>query len=87
VDLPDEEALKLIAKAHGRVRAIPTIIIEAAAANPKPVYWETATGSILGRALPEFLAQVGDHFWIVTTFDDHLRWIRSDRLRSKKGFP
>ena len=86
VDLPDEEALKLIAKAHGRVRAIPTIIIEAAAANPKPVYWETVTGRILGPTLPEFLAQVGDQFWIVTTFEDHPRWIRSDRLRSHKAF-
>jgi hypothetical protein len=86
VDLPDEQALKLIAKAKGKVRAIPSVLMEPAAANPRPIYWEAVDGQILGPALPEFLAQVGPQFWIVTTSEDHSRWIRSDRLRSHKAF-
>ena len=85
VDLPDGEALKLIAKAHGRVRAITPTVIEPAATNGKPIYWEAADGRIVGPAVPECLAQVGDD-WIVTTFEGQLRWIRSDRLRSQKAF-
>ncbi|NOS79106.1 MAG: hypothetical protein HOP35_14290 [Nitrospira sp.] len=86
VDLPDEEALRLISKAHGKVRAIPPIVIEPAATNPRPIYWEAVDGRIVGPAVPECLARVGDEFWIVTTFADHLSWIRSDRLRSRKAF-
>lgn len=62
------------------------VIVEPAAANPKPIYWEAVDGRILGPALPECLARVGDEFWIVTTLDGHLIWLRSDRLRSRAAF-
>ena len=62
------------------------IIIESAAPNARPIYWETGDGRILGPAVPDFLAQVGSDFWIVTTYETQPRWIRSDRLRSRKAF-
>ena len=62
------------------------VLIEPAATNAKPIYWETAIGHIVGPAVPEFLAQVGEEFWIVTTYEAQPRWIRSDRLRSRKAF-
>jgi hypothetical protein len=67
-----------------------SITIEPAAPNARPVYWERADGSISGPARPEFLAQVGTgpaaSFWVVTTYEGQARWIRSDRLRSKRQF-
>lgn len=68
------------------LRSIETVTIEPAAANSRPIYWEAVDGQILGPAVPEFLAQVGKTFWIVTTFEGQIRWIRSDRLRSRKAF-
>ena len=62
------------------------IIIEPAAPNARPIYWETADGRILGPAVPEFLARSGDTFWIVTTFEGQPRWVNSDRLRSRTAF-
>ena len=88
VDLPPERAAKLLARAAERVRPVPTdsIVIEPAAQDARPVFWETAKGQILGPAVPECLAQDGDDFWIGTTYDGQPRWIRSDRLRSFKAF-
>lgn len=51
-----------------------------------PIYWQTGDGRILGPATPEFLAKADDQFWIVTTFEGHIRWINADRLRSKNAF-
>lgn len=62
------------------------VTLEPAAPNARPVFWEQADGRILGPAIPEFLAQVGDRFWVVVHFDGAPRWIRSDRLRSKQAF-
>jgi len=62
------------------------VVIEPAAPNARPVFWKSATGEILGLARPEFLAQVGPHFWVIVTWDGLPRWIRSDRLRSKQAF-
>lgn len=67
-----------------------TVTMELAGANARPIYWESADGDILGPATPEFLAMVGSGpgatFWIVTTHEGLPRWIRSDRLRSKRAF-
>jgi hypothetical protein len=67
-----------------------TVSMCPAAVSARPVYWEAADGRILGPSIPEFLAQVGAgptaSFWIVTTFEDHPRWINADRLRSRKAF-
>jgi hypothetical protein len=51
-----------------------------------PIYWQTGDGRILGPATPEFLAKLDDQFWIVTTFEEHIRWINADLLRSRKAF-
>lgn len=60
--------------------------IQPAAPNSRAIYWETGDGSILGPAVPEFLARDGGAFWISTTFDGQIRWINADRLRSQKAF-
>jgi hypothetical protein len=91
VDVPDDRAVKLLAKVGAKVRAVQSdVVIEPATrpdGNPiSPVYWEDATGKIVGPAVPECLAHVGAEFWMVTTFAGHTRWIRSDRLRSIKAF-
>lgn len=66
------------------------ITIEPAAQHAKPVYWEQADGSIVGGCKPEFLAKVGHgeqaSFWIVTEHQGQARWVRSDRLRSRRQF-
>ena len=51
-----------------------------------PVYWEDARGVIVGPAIPEFVARVGETVWIVTTYEGLPRWINSDRLRSQHQF-
>ena len=89
VELADEQARRLLAKAPNRVRAVASpgpVTVEVASPNPKAIYWETAEGRILGPAVPEYLARHGDTFWIVTTFDGQARWINADRLRSRKAF-
>ena len=62
------------------------LVIEPAAPDARPIYWEAADTRILGPAVPEFLARAGDTFWIVTTFEGQARWINADRLRSRKAF-
>ena len=71
--------------AKGQLAAAP-IMIEPAHSNARAIYFEQWDGRILGPAVPECLAQVGDDFWIVATFAGQPRWIRSDRLRSRKAF-
>ncbi|MCS6304900.1 MAG: hypothetical protein H8K07_14745 [Nitrospira sp.] len=60
--------------------------IDPATANARAIYWETGTGHILGPAIPEFLAQDGQDFWIVTTLEGQIRWIHADRLRARQAF-
>lgn len=62
------------------------IIIEPAATNARPVYWETGTGRILGPVTPELLAKDGETFWMVTTFEWQTRWINAGQLQSKQAF-
>jgi hypothetical protein len=62
------------------------ITIEPAHPSARPVYWERATGEIVGPGVPEFLARVGDAFWVVAQFQGEPVWINSDRLRSRRQF-
>ena len=62
------------------------VTIEPAATNARSIYWEAADGRILGPAVPEFLPKVGEQFWVVTSYEGQLRWIRSDRLRTRQAF-
>jgi hypothetical protein len=92
IEFSEEDGLKLLVKAKGRVRLVPAedITIEPAAPNARPVYWERVTGEIVGPARPEFLAKVGrrasEQFWVIVDNQGQPAWIRSDRLRLKKAF-
>lgn len=87
VDLPEAYATRLLEKLPQKVRRLDARpLIEPAAPNARPVFWETADRLILGPAVPEFLAQVGAQFWVVVQYDGAPRWIRSDRLRSRRAF-
>lgn len=92
VDLPDEQAAKLLAKALGKVRAvldsdeIPEIVVEPAL-SCRPVYWESMDGRLHGPAPVQFMARTGVpgrfQFWLCV--DEHGRtvWIRDTLLRAK----
>jgi hypothetical protein len=87
VDLPEMNARRLLQVAPEKVRRVDdSVTIEPAHPKARPVYFEDALGRILGPVVPEFLARAEGHFWIITTFDGLPRWIRSDRLRSKRQF-
>lgn len=89
VELPDDEAKKLLQKVPGKVRVAEAVIEPALKLDGRSLsafYWETSDGRILGPAIPEFLARDGSTFWIVTTFDHHIRWIHADLLRSQRAF-
>jgi len=66
------------------------VLIEPAAPNPRPVYWERADTSIVGPGRPEFLAKVGEGpratYWVVAQFQGVPVWINSIMLRSKKAY-
>jgi len=65
-------------------------IIEPAASNARPVYWERANGEILGPARPEFLAKVGngpkERYWVIAIYEGLPVWINATVLRSKRQF-
>jgi len=71
-------------------QAAETIVIEPAASNPRPIYWERADLSIVGPGRPEFLAKVGEglraRYWVVAQFQGVPVWINSIVLRSKTAF-
>jgi hypothetical protein len=66
-----------------------SIVIDPAAENARPIYWER-TGTIVGPAIPEFLAKVGEgskaSYWVVAQFEGQSVWINSIMIRSKKEF-
>lgn len=88
VELPESEALRLLAKAKGKVRLVESnqsMEIEPAAENARPVYWEQADG-IVGPARPLFLGRYGNTFLVVAEYEGDLTTINADVLRSKKAF-
>jgi len=66
------------------------IVIEPAAENARPIFWERATTEIVGPAQPEFLARVGTgprtSYWVVALYGGLPVWINSTVLRSKQAF-
>lgn len=97
VELPDEEAAKLLQKVPNKVRVVAEeeIVIEPAtkpSGEPlSPIFWERTDGSIVGPAQPEFFAKVGTgntdkDFWIIVLMLGHPAWVRADRLRSKRDY-
>lgn len=65
-------------------------VIEPAAPNARPIYWESGSGEILGPAQPEFLAKVGngprESYWVIALYEGLPIWINSMVLRSKRQF-
>lgn len=61
-------------------------MLETAPSNARAIYWEAGDGRILGPVVPEFLGRDGKTFWIVITFEEQIRWINADRLRSRQAF-
>ena len=95
VELPPERAAKLMAKAPGRVRQVvepeaSEVVIEPAAPQARPVYYERNDGVIYGPAKVTDLAKTGsggtERFWVIVEFEGHIEWVVSDRLRSKAAF-
>lgn len=95
IDLPDEEAAKLLQKVPDKVRVVTeggTRLEPAVTADGfplRPVYWERGDGSIVGPGQPEFFARIDcgnreEDFWLVVLFDGETVWIRSDRLRAER---
>lgn len=62
------------------------LVIEPAAPNGRPIYFEGADGRILGPAQPEFLAMSEGQFWVVVSLHRAPRRISADRLRSRQAF-
>jgi hypothetical protein len=94
-ELPDAVGDRVLQCAGDRVRVhaqepAPDPLIEPAAPNARPVYWERADTSIVGPGQPEFLAMVGSGqaatYWVVAQFDGLPIWINSMQLRSKRQF-
>ena len=94
VDLPDDQARKLLAKAQDRVRvvSISSVVEEGfrveEAQCAHPVYWESMEGPIMGPAsvthmATEITAAGVKRFWLCITYADSWRWIHEDLLRSR----
>jgi len=66
------------------------ILIEPAAVNARPIYWERADLTIAGPAQPEFLARVGTgpraSYWVIAQFEGSPLWINTVVLRSRQAF-
>jgi hypothetical protein len=92
VEVSEAAARQLLKQAAGQIRVVdaePLVITLARRADGTPlppVYWESAKGEVLGPGVPEFVAKADAHWWIVMTYQGDTRWIRSDRLRSRKTF-
>ncbi len=96
VEVSQPTARSLLRQVPDRVRVVadasgPEVVIEPAAPESKPVFWESSDGRIQGPAQPEFLVQVGlglrsVDFWVIAHNGITPIWIRSDRLRSMKQF-
>ena len=93
VPLDDDRARRLLDRAPGKVKVVSSTsdaVVDLAAPNARSVYWESTDGRILGPGQPEFLARVGAGdgatFWVIVTYRGAVRWIRSDRLRSRQAW-
>jgi len=90
IELPDGEALRLIAKASGKVRVVSPIIVEPAVKPDgtalKPVYWERQ-GRIIGPGQPEFFfrdsaGQVG----LIIRYEGELVSVADTMLRTRTAY-
>lgn len=102
VELPDDRARRLLEKASGKVRAVgpapvptPAPVPDGLVAEPAirpdggavtPVFYEDGDGRIQGPYSPELFSRCGSEFWVCLVTSDGLRWVSSDRLRTRSQF-
>jgi hypothetical protein len=96
VEFTEEEGLRLLSKAKGKVRLVePSGTVIETAQRPDgqpmtPVYFERNDGVIYGPAKVTDFTKTGsggkERFWVIVEFEGQSAWIVSDRLRSKKAF-
>jgi hypothetical protein len=92
--LSPAKAQRVLACVGNKVRVVEgdNSPIELCDASPtaRPIYWKSPDGTWCGPATPEFLDRVGtgsqERFWIVTTYQGAIRWVRSDLLRNRQAF-
>lgn len=60
--------------------------IETCHPTARRLYWERATGAIVGPGVPLFLARYGDTFVVIVEHSGDLISINSMALRSKRQF-
>ncbi len=91
-DLPDEDALLLLAKKPDAVRLVEpsgTVIEPAVRWDGSPlrgIYWERGDTSISGPATPLLFEQVGNDCVLVVEYQDEWFSINANALRSKQAF-
>lgn len=95
VELPDNQARRLMEKAGGKVRqvvrdAYGPLEMQAASPTARPIYWESTDGTWHGPVKPEYLGRSGlgdsERFWVTVTYQDSILWICADLLRSRQAF-
>lgn len=93
VELPDDEAAKLLQKVPDKVRVVTgTGVTVEPAITPdgfllRPVYWERWDGSIVGPARPEFFFQDSSgQVGLILSFQGETVAVAEFMLRSKRAF-
>lgn len=92
VEFTEEEGLKLLTKAKGKVRLVEPsgTVIQAAVrwdGSPlSPVYWERGDTSIVGPATPLLFEQVGSDCVVVVEYQGEWFSVNANALRSKRQF-
>ena len=90
VDLPEDAARTLLRQAGDRVRVVGDMVKEPAAADARPIYWESENGIWHGPVKPEFLGRIGIHpneeFYVIVIYQGITYPILADRLRSRQAF-
>lgn len=95
-ELPEASALKLLAKAGGKVRLVPRPPDESVTIEPadelvraRPVFWESG-GVILGPAIVSDFGMAqgpnGPGIWLCLEYQGEIRWVRDCQLRSKSQY-
>lgn len=95
VDLPEGQALMLLAKAPGRVCAVAAILVDLdivicePVRGGRPVFWEDRQGKILGPGYVSHVAKAvtegKDAFWLCIEYRGSWRWVHECLLRSRPG--
>ncbi|TKB75257.1 MAG: hypothetical protein E8D45_07835 [Nitrospira sp.] len=85
VELPNDRAERLLAKAGGKVRQItttaPPVIVEPHP-SPRRCYWEDRDGTIRPGVVT-MLGQCGEEFWVLVEDGTSWVWVTDFRLRSR----